>query len=313
MDNMNKKKTFVKSFIVVTAVLTSVSFLSFNVVQNGLTEEIQEYFPQSYRIVSPELPKEISFAGEPVPLEKFEVKERLDREMTVGTYWHSAMILYLKRANRWFPVIEPILKKNGIPDDVKYISLIESDLTHAVSPVGATGFWQFMKPTAIKYGLEVNEFVDERYHVEKATEAACLYLKDAKTKFGTWTLAASSYNMGQNGTDNQLERQKADSYYNLVLSEETTRYIFRALAVKTIMSDPAKYGYQINAEDLYPQLDYKIVSVNTEIKHWADFAASHGINYKTLKYYNPWLRDNYLPNKSKKTYEVKIPVGKGVK
>lgn len=313
---MRSKKTndgFSKTFVITLTVLISVTFLSFYVVQKGLNNTIQEYFPQSYRIVSPELPDEISFAGEQVPLDQFEVREKLDREMTVGTYWHSAMILYMKRANRWFLVIEPILEKNGIPNDFKYISLIESDLTNTVSPVGATGFWQFMKATAIKYGLEVNSIVDERYNVEKATEAACLYLKDAKEKFGTWTLAAASYNMGQNGTDNQLERQKADSYYNLVLNEETTRYIFRALAVKTIMNDPEKYGYKIEQKDMYPPLDFKIVNVNKEIKHWADFAAKYGINYKTLKLFNPWLRENYLPNRSRKNYEVKIPVGSGVK
>lgn len=313
MNSSNKKKKFLKPFLILTAVLISLSFLSFKVVSEGLVGDIQEYFPQSYRIVSPELPEQISFAGEDVPLDQFEVKEKLDRELTVGTYWHSAMIFYFKRSNRWFPVIEPILKKNGIPDDFKYISVIESDLTQAVSPAGATGFWQFMKPAALKYGLEVNEFVDERYHVEKATEAACKYLKDSKEKFGTWTLAAASYNMGRYGTDNQLERQKADTYYNLVLSEETTRYVFRALAVKTIMNNPAKYGFHVNAESLYPELNYKIVTVDSEIKHWADFAASNGINYKTLKYFNPWLRDNYLPNKSKKTYEIKIPVGSGTK
>ena len=172
MKNITKNYKLVKTSIVVTAILISITFLSFHVVQKGVLDRPQEYYPQSYRIVSPELPKEISFAGELVPLDQFEVREKLDREIIVGTYWHSAMILYLKRANRWFPVIEPILKKNGIPDDFKYISVIESDLTNVTSPVGATGFWQFMKPTAISYGLEVNEFVDERYDVEKSAEAA---------------------------------------------------------------------------------------------------------------------------------------------
>lgn len=317
MKKINRK--FLKVFIIVTAVLASISFLSFYVVQNEKQkektgEEINDKnFPHGYKIISPELPKEISFAGEPVPLDNFEVRERLDRELTIGTYWHSAMMFYLKRANRWFPVIEPILKKYGVPDDLKYIAVIESDLTNAVSPANAVGFWQLVKATATENGLEVNEFIDERYNVEKSTEVACKYLISAKEKFGSWTLAAAAYNMGRAGTINQLERQKMDSYYNLALNDETSRYIFRILAARLIMTNPQKYGYDITEKDLYPELDYKSVKVNTEIKHWADFATEYGISYRMLKYYNPWLRDNYLPNKSKKTYEVKIPEGDGVK
>ena len=313
MKNINKK--FIKVFLAAAAVLTSISFLSFYVVQNETQDEKSENNTNlfGYKIISPELPKEISFAGEPVPLNNFEVRERMDRELTIGTYWHSNMIFYIKRANRWFPVIEPILKKYGVPEDFKYIAVIESDLTNAVSPANAVGFWQLVKAAAVENGLEVNEFVDERYHVEKATEVACKYLLRVKEKFGSWTLAAAAYNMGRAGTINQLERQKTDSYYTLSLSDETARYVFRIIAARLIMSDPQKYGYQINKEDLYPELDYKIVKVNSEIKHWADFAKEHGINYRTLKYYNPWLRDNYLPNKSAKTYEIKIPVEDGVK
>lgn len=313
MKNINRK--FLKVVIFSAAALTCVSFLSFYVVQNETQNEKKENKNNlfEYKIISPELPKEISFAGEPVPLNIFEVRERLDRELIVGTYWHSNMIFYIKRANRWFPVIEPILKKHGVPDDLKYIAVIESDLTNAVSPANAVGFWQLVKATAIENGMEVNEFVDERYHVEKSTEVACKYLLSAKEKFGSWTLAAAAYNMGRAGTINQLERQKMDSYYNLALNDETSRYIFRILAARLILTDPKKFGYEISEKDLYPELNYKIVKVNTEIKHWSDFAAEYGISYRMLKYYNPWLRDNYLPNKSKKTYEVKIPVGDGVK
>lgn len=192
-------------------------------------------FPQDYKIVSPHIPDSISIFNETVPLENFEVYERVDREILVNTYWHSATILAIKRAARWFPVIEPILKQNNIPDDVKYLAVVESNLENATSSAGAAGYWQFIKSAAAKYGLEVNDEVDERYDVEKSTQAACNYLKEAYTKFGSWTMAAASYNAGVNGIDKWSGLQKAKNYWNLVLGSETSRYVARIIAMKLIM------------------------------------------------------------------------------
>jgi hypothetical protein len=264
-------------------------------------------FPQGYKIVSPDFPDDMVFAGEPVPMDNFEVYERADREFLTNTYWHSFTLLCIKRANRWFPVIEPILKKNGIPDDFKYVALIESGLANAVSPAGATGFWQFMEGTALEYGLEVNDEVDERYDVEKSTEAACRYLWNAYNKFSSWTLAAASYNMGIPGVEKQLSRQRTSNYYNLVLSEETSRYLFRVLALKEIVTTPSKYGYFVDVDKLYPPLKTVNLEVSSAIPDLAAFSINNGFNYKILKYYNPWLREIYLDNRSGKVYTIKFP------
>ncbi len=264
-------------------------------------------FPQGYRIISPEFPEDLEFAGERVPIENFEVYERIDREMIVNTYFHSSTIIAIKRSNRWFPVIEPILEQNNVPDDFKYLMVAESGIANSISSAGAVGFWQFLEGTAEKYGLEVNDEVDERYNVEKSTEAACSYLKEAYILFGSWTMAAASYNMGISGISKQLERQKTNNYYNLVLGEETSRYIARIVALKQIMNNPEMYGFDIKEEELYQELPYKEVSITGTVTDLADWAKERGINYKILKLYNPWLRDNTLKNKNKKNYTIKIP------
>jgi len=266
-----------------------------------------EDFPQGYKIVSPEIPDYLEFSGERIPTENFEVYERMDREFLANTYWHSATILAIKRANRWFPVIEPILKKNNIPDDFKYLSIAESNLENVVSPAGATGFWQFMEAAGEKYGLEINDLVDERYNVEKSTEAACKYLKDSYDMFGSWISAAASYNMGQENTTLQRERQKATNYFNLVLNSETSRFVARIVSLKYILQDPEKYGFDIKGEDLYKPLSYYGTTLDTSVTNFPDYAKSYGINYFILKMYNPWLRDNYLKNKSRKVYTIKLP------
>lgn len=253
------------------------------------------------------LPEELDFAGERVPLENFDVRESLDREILINTYWQSHTLLLIKRANRYFPVIEQILLKNGIPGDFKYLPVVESDLMNAVSPSQAVGFWQFLKGTARDYGLEVNDEVDERYHVEKATEAACRFIKDSYERYGTWTMAAASYNQGRTGLNKQIERQKTKYYYDLLLNEETSRYIYRVLALKLIMSNPDEYGFIIDREDMYPVIPTYEVTVDTPVEDMADFAAKYSINYKILKYFNPWLRDNKLTNGHAKTYYIKIP------
>lgn len=274
---------------------------------NKSSDDEPTNFPQGYKIISPKVPSELNFAGERVPLENFEVYERIDRELIVNTYYHSATILSIKRANRWFQTVEPILQKNDIPGDFKYLMVAESGISNAISSAGATGFWQFMEGAALKYGLEINQEVDERYHIEKSTEAACLYLKEAYSLFGSWTVAAASYNMGIPGITKQLEKQKTKNYYNLVLGEETSRYIARVVAIKEIMNNPEGYGFDIQENDLYNELPYTEVEISGAIGNLADFALGKGINYKILKLYNPWLRDTALKNVSNKTYSIKIP------
>jgi len=261
----------------------------------------------SYRIESLPMPENLEFAGEGVPLEDPDVYERMDRELLVNTYWQSNALLLMKRANKYFPVIEPILKEEGIPDDFKYLAVIESGLTQAVSPASAVGFWQILEGTGKEYGLEINDNVDERYHIEKSTRVAADYLKKAKERFGSWTLAAASYNAGQYGVDKQLERQKVGDYYDLLLGEETGRYVFRILALKEIMTNPQKYGFSFSESDLYKHIPVEKVKVDTVVKDFPDFAENFGINYKILKVHNPWLRDDHLKNASRKTYYIDIP------
>ncbi|HKJ49309.1 MAG TPA: lytic transglycosylase domain-containing protein [Christiangramia sp.] len=225
----------------------------------------------------------------------------------MNTYWQSNALLLMKRANKYFPVIEPILEEEGVPDDFKYLAVIESGLTQAVSPARAVGFWQILESTGKEYGLEINDNVDERYHIEKSTRAAADYLKKAKARFGSWTLAAASYNAGQYGVDKQLDRQKVDDYYDLLLGEETGRYIFRILALKEIMNNPTKYGFNFTEKDLYKHIPVEKVKVDTVVKDFPDFAAKFGINYKILKVHNPWLRDDHLKNASRKIYFIDIP------
>ncbi len=262
-------------------------------------------------VISPKIPERMDFAGERTPLEKFDVRERIDREIIVNTYWHSSTILMMKRANRWFPVIEPILRKNQIPEDFKYVVLVESGLLNLISPAGATGFWQFLNSTAKEYDLEVNDEVDERYHVEKSTVAACRYIKAAYDTFTNWTMAAAAFNMGISGLRRQVEKQKTDNYYNLLLNEETSRYMARVLAVKEIFSNPAAYGYFINTDELYPKLLFKEIGVSSSINNLTEFAFEHGISYSLLKIFNPWLRNDKLLNKKGKMYKIKIPIGDG--
>lgn len=254
-----------------------------------------------------EVPENIDFSGERVPVNDVDVYERLDRELLVNTYLHSSTILNFKRANKFFPVIEPILKEYGVPDDFKYLAVIESNLQNVTSPAGAKGIWQFMPVTAKQYGLEISATVDERYHLEKSTVAACKYLIDAKEKFGSWTLAAASYNAGMNGINTKLSKQEVEDYYNLLLNSETSRYLFRIIAVKQIMQNPEKYGFDFEPEDFYQPIPTDKVVVDTSIVDLTKFAADQGINYKILKRHNPWLLGNSLSNSSHKKYEVEIP------
>ncbi len=258
-------------------------------------------------VVAPVIPTSMSLAGEQVPMEDFMVKEAVDRELIVNTYRHSSTILYLKKQARWFPVIEPILKEEGVPEDFKYLCVIESGMSQVVSPAGASGFWQFMKKTAPEYGLEVSSTVDERYHVEKSTRAACMYLKEAYEKFGSWSLAAASYNMGMAGVTQRLEEQGVEDYWDLHLNSETARYVYRMLAVKEVLSHPEKFGFRLAPKDLYRPYDVRVVKVDSSIESLSAFALENGSNYHELKVLNPWLRKGNLYVSEGKLYDVYLP------
>ncbi len=260
-----------------------------------------------YTISALKIPENLNFAGEPVPIENPDIYERMDRELLVNTYWQSNALLLIKRAHKYFPIIEPILKEYGIPDDFKYLAVIESGLTQAVSPAGAVGFWQIMKGTGKDYSLEINANVDERYHIEKSTRVACEYLKNSKENFGSWTMAAAAYNAGNTGVLRQLERQQVSNYYDLLLGEETGRYVFRILALKEILKNPLKYGFHFNEAQLYKNIPTHPVQVDTSVENFARFAQKYKINYKILKLHNPWLREANLSNASGKMYQIEIP------
>ncbi len=301
--------------------LHSFSFLSFLVIL-GLVIQLFSFFKvntdqapvdngafaQNYAIYSPEFPEHLKFAGEDVPMEFFDVYESFDREILVNTFWQSQTLLFIKRANRYFPAIEPILEEYGVPDDFKYLALAESGLTNAISPANAVGFWQFLAGTAKDYGLEVNREIDERYHLEKSTVAACRFLLESYTKYESWTMAAASYNAGRRGMDNQINIQKETDYYDLLLNEETRRYIFRILAIKTILEDPSSYGFHLDESELYHPVKWFEVEVDTKVEDFADFAKEFNTNYKMLKYFNPWLRRPHLTNSSGKTYFIRLPL-----
>jgi membrane-bound lytic murein transglycosylase D len=255
-----------------------------------------------------ELPEKLTFAGEEVPMEYYDVRESLDRELLSTVYFHSQTIRYIKNMPRYFSIIEPILKSNGIPEDFKYLSVAESGFDpKAVSPAKAVGLWQLLESAARENGLEINAEVDERYHIEKSTVAACRILKSAYQKYGSWSLVAASYNGGRAGLDQKIAAQKVKNYYDLLFVEETSRYVFRILALKMVMEDPEKYGFMIEKKQLYPVIETKNVEVKGLVKDWAAFAIGNGITYKTLKMFNPWLRETFLKNPTKKTYILKIP------
>ncbi len=261
------------------------------------------------QIIKPvDLDRPFDFAGEPLPMDNFDVVERLDRELLVNTYWQSNTVLNIKNAYKYFPTIERILKENGIPDDFKYLAVAESGLRNEISPAGARGYWQFMNPSAEEHGLETNRYVDERYHIEKSTEAACKLLKQYYRKFQNWTLVAGAYNAGASRIGHEMEVQRADSYYDLNMGSETSRYVFRLVAIKEILKNPENFGFYVDERERYSPLDnYKIVKVDTTIPNLGDFAREHGTSYRMLKVYNPWLLDSSLPNRSGKVYEIKVP------
>ena len=308
---------YLKNILAFIGLIAVVSTLIFAVQSNAMEEQPVKTVTQpettdknvadTYQISAIEIPKDLNFAGEPVPQDDPEIMERVDREFLVNTYWQSNALLLMKRANKYFPIMEPILKKNDIPDDFKYLAVAESGLENVVSPAGATGFWQIMKGTGREYGLEVNDNVDERYHIEKATQVACDYLNKWKDRFGSWTLTAAAYNAGPAGIQKYMDIQQVNDYYDLLLGQETGRYVFRILAIKEILSNRDKYGFQLEEDDMYTKVPTFTVEVDTAVTNWADFAELYEINYKVLKRHNPWLREPHLNNASRKKYTIEIP------
>lgn len=300
----------IKNLLAATGMLTliMVGFLALNSFTTAEEEEsiLEKLLSLPQQIHAIPHQDRVVFAGETIPM-NVDTRERLDRELTVNSYYHSSTLLNLKLAAKYFPILEPILREQGVPDDFKYLAVAESGLRNAVSPAGARGLWQIMRGTAKDLGLEVNKEVDERYHVEKATVAACKYIKRLHKRFGSWTLASAAYNMGPTNLSKALKQQKTNSYFDLNINQETSRYVFRLAALKQIMERPSDFGFHIQESEKYESLDNTYqVEVNKSISNWADFAGDHGISYKILKYYNPWLRDSKLTVKNN-TYLVKIP------
>lgn len=261
------------------------------------------------QVVKPvDLDRDFDFAGEPLPMDNFDVRERLDRELLVNTYWQSSTLLNLKNTYKFFPMIERKLAEAGIPEDFKYLAVAESSLRNVVSPAGARGLWQIMSPTALEHDLEVNREVDERYHYEKATDAACKVLKQYYRNFGSWTTVAAAYNAGYGNIKNEIEIQRAETYYDLNLNAETARYIFRLVAIKEILSRPDDFGFYLEDKDGYPPLDdYKPIIVTSSINNLGDFAVEQGTTYRMLKVYNPWLLDSRLTVRPGQEYEIRVP------
>ncbi|GAL78210.1 MULTISPECIES: lytic transglycosylase domain-containing protein [Algibacter] len=288
--------------------LLSLCALFINAFQEAPTDEnFETKLINDYNVYALQVPEKLDFAGEPMPLDNPDILERMDRELLVNTYWQSNGLLMFKRSKKYFPIIEPILAKHGVPDDFKYLAVIESGLTNAVSPAGARGFWQIMPATGRENGLEVNNNVDERYNLEMATEVACRYLLRAKEQLGSWTLAAAAYNAGNAGVSRRLKEQNVSEYYDLLLGEETGRYMFRIVALKEILSNPDTYGFNFRDKDLYTPVPTYKVEVDTAVTDFTKFAENYGINYKILKLHNPWLREPHLNNRSRKQYYIDIP------
>ena len=302
-SSFQKMKKIFSFLVVVSFLLMGAFFIGAEKVSEP---NVSNNLSTDHKTTAIQLPDSLSFAGESVPMGDFEVRQRLDRELLVNTYWQSKTLLIIKEYNQVVPIITPILKKYKVPLDFIYLAIAESGLQNVVSPSGAEGIWQFLEETAEGYGLEVNNNIDERYDLEKSTEAACKYILEAKKKFGSWTLAAVSFNTGMGNLESALRNQHQSNYYNLYLNEESSRYVFRILALKEIMQHPKAYGYYLNKGDLYDALKFKTVSVDSTIHNLANFAQQQGTNYKLLKYFNPWMRQSDLEGLDSKVYFIKI-------
>ncbi len=300
---MNVNKTLKKLFSLTLTILLVISCNK----KNELNKNKNNEDFNNYKIHSIPIPDSLTFSGETVDLNENDLIQRFDKEILVNTYWQSNTLQLIKRSRKFFKIIEPILKKEGVPDDFKYLAVIESGLENLRSPKGAKGIWQIMRGTGRELGLEINNNVDERYNLELSTIAACRYIKKAKNKFGTWTLAAAAYNRGMSGVNRALKKQNVKSYYDLLLGNETRRYVFRIHAIKLILNNPNNYGFFVKDSEYYKDDGFEVMNVDYPIKNLSEFANKNGINYKTLKIFNPWLIQNHLNNRSRKKYKIKIP------
>lgn len=306
------KRTAIAALVLASLAIVGEAFIFATRKENS--EELHtQAIRAGYRVYAPPIPDTLTFAGERVPLDIYYVREGLDRELVSNMYYQSSTLFNIKRATRVFPVIERILHEQGIPEDFKYLCVIESGLQNVTSPAGAQGYWQFMKTTGQQYGLEVSDEVDMRNDLEASTRAACRYLKDLKARFGNWTSAAAAYNCGENGLERRLANQRQKSYYDLYLNRETQRYVYRILALKLIMQHPQNYGYCVRHCDTYPELPYEEVSLGGQNVDLVQFAADNGTSYKMLRTLNEWIVTDKLKNKAAKTYTVRIPSKKGTK
>ena len=293
--------SIVLSFVII-AILTIIEFKS------AFSEK--DYSNSNFKVLGLSIPQKLEFAGERVPQNDYEIKESLEKEFFTNKSWKNSSLQLFRRAQKWFPLIEPILKKEGVPDDFKYVAIIESHLSNVISPMGASGFWQLMPQTAQQYGLIVNNEVDERLDVEKATVVACKHFKDAHSYFKNWTLSAAAYNVGIGGIQNALKKQNTDNYYDLMLNKETGSFIYRILAYKTLLSNPQHFGvkHKMKQTNAFPA--FKLIKVDSSITNLKEFAAHLNIDILTLKTLNPWLRGDKLTNPEKLIYEFKIPKNK---
>lgn len=297
--------TIVLAAFLTLAIFASNANDSIPPIKNNMNFDDKE-LPQVVK--SANLDRPFDFAGEPLPMDNFDVRERLDRELMVNSYWHSSTILNIKASRRFFPLFEKVFEQYGIPDDFKYIAVAESSLRNATSPAGAKGVWQFMKSVGQSFGLESNSEVEERFNIEKATHAACKHFLSLKKRFGSWTLAATAYNVGPTKLARQKKEQRAATYYDMNLNQETSRYIFRLVAIKEILKNPQDFGFYLEDKDYYKPLnDYAVVETNESIPNLGDFAQKYGTTYRLLKVYNPWLVSGKLTNSKKKTYQIKVP------
>lgn len=300
-----------KKILIYSSVVVCIAIGTFLLLSNNTPQVVEQKSPYVLSMTkSIEIPGKVDFAGEEIKLDRYDLHERFDREINGFPYLHSSTMLLIKKANRYFPIIEPILKENGVPDDFKYLAVIESNLDQrALSPAGAAGFWQFMKNTAPSYGLEISSEVDERYSIEKATVAACKFLKEAYRKYGSWSSVALSYNGGQGRISGELDKQLVEDGLDLWLVNETSRYYFRMLAIKQVFENPYKYGFVLTEKDLYKPIEFTKVQVTQSIPDLAAFAKDNGITYAQLKDFNTWLRDRKLTisARSQSSYTILIP------
>ena len=304
------KKLTIAAIVLASLALIGEAFI-FATTRESADDVHRKALKANYHIYAPVLPDTLYFAGERVPMNIYYVRESMDRELMVNMYWHSNILLYMKRAGRFFPVIEPILKKNGVPEDFKYLCVIESGLQNVTSSAKAQGYWQFIKSTGEKYGLTVNEDIDMRNDIEAATEAACRYLKDLKQRFGSWTSAAAAYNCGEGGLSRRYKLESVNNYYDVRLNSETARYVYRILAVKQIMQHPQDYGIYIRECDLYPPIPTQNATMTGRDIDLYEYANQHNCSYKMLRELNPWLINEKIKNKEGRTFTIKLPIKKG--